>query len=1050
AGPPAPAAPAGDGPEPVAVVGIGCRFPGGVDGPESFWQLLREGRHAVTEVPADRWNIEDFTAEDPATPGRTNSRWGGFLDGVDRFDPGFFGIPPQEAARMDPQQRLLAEVAFEALEHAGLPAGRLAGTRTGVYVGISSFDHATRQLTDLDAIDAYTGTGSALSIAANRLSYLLDLRGPSMAVDTACSSSLVAVLQACDALARGDCELALAGGVNLVLSPAFAINFSKAGVMSADGRCKSFDASADGYVRSEGAGVVLLKPLSRALADGDPVHAVIRGGAVNQDGASNGLMAPSPQAQEAVLRAAHARAGVRPGQVHYVEAHGSGTILGDPIEAKALGAVLAAGRDPEHPCLIGSVKTNLGHMEAAAGIGGLIKAVLMVRERTVPPSLHYERPNPHIPFGELALRVADTLQPWPVPDAPAVAGVSSFGFGGTNAHLVVEEPPRPPVGEAPGAEPAGAVALAVSARDEGALRDLAARYEARLADPEPALTPRALASAAALRRTHHEHRLAVVGGSLPELRDALAAFGRGERHAGLSSGTGRAGWRPRPVFVFSGQGPRWWPLAADLLDTEPVAREVLRRCDALLRRHAAGWSLLDQLTADRADSRLLDTAVGQPALTAVQIALAALWRSWSVEPAAVVGHSVGEIAAAHVSGALSLEDALVIALRRGLALHDATGRGRMAVAGLGPDRAHEVLAGREAAPVWVAAGNSPGSTVFSGEETAVADLAKALEADGVYCRVLESVGFASHCPLMEPVADELRRLLTGLVPRATAVPMVSTVTGETVGGDRLDAEYWALNLTRPVQFDRAVTALADAGHDVFVEISPHPMLADAVTERLALQRGTADGVVVTSLRRDEPGRTAVLTGLGHLYSAGFPLDWARVYGPSAPLVDLPTYPWQRQRCRSGDASTTRRRPAHDGHPVLASFVHSAAEPRALHWSLPVDLDGFGYLRDHAVGGTPVLPAALLLDAVLAAARRALDDPAATVEDVRFTRMTVVPDTATAPTLQLVLFPGTAGTGSFRLYSRGGADDDWTEAAHGAYRRPAPGTADPAPTGTPLA
>ncbi|WP_326595008.1 SDR family NAD(P)-dependent oxidoreductase [Streptomyces sp. NBC_01803] len=1038
---PAPAVPGT--PEPVAIVGIGCRFPGGVDGPESFWRLLREGRHAVTEVPADRWSIEDYTAEDPATPGRTNSRWGGFLDGVDQFDPRFFGIPPQEAARMDPQQRLLAEVAHEALENAGLPADRLAGSRTGVFIGISSFDYGTRQLTELDAIDAYTGTGSVLSIAANRLSYLLDLRGPSMAVDTACSSSLVAVLQACDSLAKGDCDLALAGGVNLVLSPALAINFSKAGVMSADGRCKSFDAGADGYVRSEGAGVVVLKPLSRALADGDPIHGVIRGGAVNQDGASNGMMAPNPRAQEEVLRAAHARAGVRPEQVHYVEAHGSGTILGDPIEAKALGAVLAEGRDPARPCLIGSVKTNLGHMEAAAGIGGLIKATLMVRERTVAPSLHYERPNPHIPFGELSLRVADTLQPWPVPEDPAVAGVSSFGFGGTNAHLVVEEPPRPAAADGSGHH--GAVALTVSARDERALRDLAARYEARLADPEPGLTPHALASAAALRRAHYEHRLAAVGGTLPELRAALAAFGRGEQAAGLFAGTGRTGWRPRPAFVFSGQGPRWWPLAADLLDTEPVFRGVLERCDALLRRHT-DWSLLDQLTADRAASRLLDTAVGQPALCAVQIALAALWRSWGVEPAAVVGHSVGEIAAAHVSGALALEDALVIALQRGRALHAATGKGRMAVAGVTLDRAHEILAERKPGPVWVAASNSPGSTVFSGEETALENLAKALEADGVYCRVLESVEFASHSPLMEPVAGELWRLLTGLAPRAAAIPMISTVTGEAIDGDRLDAEYWALNLTRPVRFDAAVTALADAGHDVFVEISPHPMLDGAVTERLSLQPDAADGVVVASLRRDEPGRAALLGELGRLYSAGFPLEWARVHGPAAPMVDLPTYPWQRERCWSGDA-TRRRHPAHDGHPVLASFVRSAAEPRALHWSAPVDLEGFGYLRDHVVGGTAVLPASLVLDAALAAAREALGDPAATVENVRLTRMTMVPETAAAPTLQLVLFPETPDTGSFRLFTRGGEDDDWTEAAQGAYRRPRPGTGTGEGTGT---
>ncbi|WP_018385948.1 type I polyketide synthase [Wenjunlia vitaminophila] len=1060
AGPAAePAAPVAGQPEPVAVVGIGCRFPGGVDGPDSFWRLLCEGRDAVTEVPADRWKIADFTDEDPSVPGRTNSRWGGFVDGVDRFDPGFFGIPRQEAARMDPQQRLLAEVAHEALEDAGVPADRLAGSPTGVFVGISSFDYGTRQLQDLDGIDAYVGTGSALSIAANRLSYLLDLRGPSMAVDTACSSSLVAVLQACASLAQGDCDLAIAGGVNLVLSPAFAINFSKAGVLSADGRCKSFDAGADGYVRSEGAGVVVLKPLSRALADRDPIYGVIRGGAINQDGASNGMMAPNPRAQEAVLRAAYAKAGVRPQQVRYVEAHGSGTVLGDPIEAKALGAVLAEGRDPSEPCLIGSVKTNLGHMEAAAGIGGLIKTVLMVRHRTVPPSLHYDKPNPHIPFDELALRVADRLQPWPTSE-PALAGVSSFGFGGTNAHLVLEEPPRP---AAPDGDPGGAVALTVSARDPQALRQLAARYRDLLAEPEPGLTPAVFAAAATVRRTHHEHRLACVGDSLAELRDALDAFGRGEEAAGLSSGVRRVGWRPRPVFVFSGQGPRWWPLANDLLDTEPVFRGVLERCDALLRQHV-DWSLLEQLTADQAESRLLDTAVGQPALCAVQVALAALWRSWGVEPGAVVGHSVGEIAAAYVSGALSLSDALVVALHRGRALHAATGKGRMAVVGVTEERAREILAERRPGQVWVAASNSPGSTVLSGEDASLRALAAALEAEGVYCRVLESVEFASHCPLMEPVADELWRLLNGLAPRVGTVPMVSTVTGEVIEGDRLDAEYWARNLSQPVRFDHVVAGLAASGHDVFVELSPHPMLVDAVTERLSRQAGDeagsqgADrdepdttgfvGVVVSSLRRDESGRRSLLGELGRLYSAGFPVEWARVHGPVVPMTALPSYPWQRERCWFGEDSATRR-PAHHGHPVLHTFLRSAVEPGAHHWSVPAGLDGFGYLRDHQVGGTPVLPASLVLDAALAATREVLDVPGTVVEDVHLTRMTAVPETADEPTLQLVLVPGAADTGAFRLYSRAGQDDEWTEAAHGTYRGAGPDAGDAEPAGDPL-
>ncbi|HET7501766.1 MAG TPA: beta-ketoacyl synthase N-terminal-like domain-containing protein, partial [Kofleriaceae bacterium] len=434
-----PGAPA-RGPEPVAIVGIGCRFPGGVVDPPSFWRLLSEGHDAITQVPAERWNVDELVSDDPTAAGKTTTRWGGFLSGVDQFDPQFFGISPREAARMDPQQRLLAEVAWEAMEDAGLVPERLAGSPTGVFIGIATGDYGHLQFERLAQIDAYTGTGNAFSIAANRLSYLLDLRGPSMAIDTACSSSLVAVYQACAAIASGDCSLALAGGVNLVLSPALAINFSKAGAMAPDGRCKAFDARANGYVRAEGVGVVVLKPLSRAVRDRDRIYGVILGGAVNQDGRTNGLMAPNPHAQEAVLRAAYARAGVTPDLVQYVEAHGTGTLLGDPIEAKALAAVVSARRDRARPCLIGSVKSNFGHTEAAAGIAGLIKVALMLHHRQIPGSLHYREPNPHIPFDQLSLCVVEALQPWPASGGPALAGVSSFGFGGTNAHLVVQEP----------------------------------------------------------------------------------------------------------------------------------------------------------------------------------------------------------------------------------------------------------------------------------------------------------------------------------------------------------------------------------------------------------------------------------------------------------------------------------------------------------------------------------------------------------------------------------------------------------------------------------
>nr|WP_269455615.1 type I polyketide synthase [Micromonospora narathiwatensis] len=1089
-------------PEPVAIIGIGCRFPGGVDGPESFWRLLTEGRDAIREVPADRWDVEELHTDDPAVPGRTTTRWGGFLDRIDKFDPHFFGISAHEAARMDPQQRLLAEVTWEALEDAGVVAEDLAGSATGVFVGIATNDYGQLTFQDLDRVDAYTGTGNAFSIAANRLSYLFDLRGPSIAVDTACSSSLVAVHQAVASLARGDCTLAVAGGVNVVLSPALAINFSKAGAMAGDGRCKTFDARADGYVRAEGAGVVVLKPLSRAVSDHDPIYGVILGGAVNQDGRTNGLMAPNPHAQEAVLRSAYERAGVPPERVGYVEAHGTGTLLGDPIEAKALAAVACVDRDPRQPLLVGSVKSNLGHLEAAAGIAGLIKTALVLRHREIPPSLHYEQPNPHIPFARLALRVADRRQPWPAPDAPAVAGVSSFGFGGTNAHLVLGESPRAagiartsdaaaatggpltngrsgtngradvngradangridvngrtgahgPASDgtaADGSEPAergAARLLAISARTPEALRELAARYADRLAAPDAGAGLAAVCAAAATRRSHHEQRLACVGDSPDQLREALAAYAADEERAGLSWGGRRVGRHPKPVFMFSGQGPRWWPLTDDLLAV-PVFRDALEQCARALRQYV-DWSLLDLVTG-RADEQLLsDPAVAQPTLTAVQIALAALWRSWGVEPAAVVGHSVGEVAAAQVAGALSVPDAMRVAWQRGRVIRAAIGNGRMAVIGLPLDRTERLLAEREPGAVSVAASNGPESTVLSGDGTALAALAETVQAEGIFCRLLESVDYASHSPQMEPLRAELGALLDGLTPRPATVPIISTVTARPIEGTALDAGYWATNLRQPVLFDSAVTGLVDAGHDIFVEISPHAMLGDPVTERIARQQ--REGVVVGSLRRDESGHATILGELGRLYTAGHPVDWRRVHGPDVPMVALPAYPWQRDRHWITDEYPRPRRTGHRGHPVLETYVRSAAEPGGHHFSARIDLAGFGYLRDHVVEDTPVLPASLLLDAALSATRRLLDDPTAVVERIELTRITVVDELAEEDTLQLVLLPETGAGGALRIYSRGPTEPDgtWREVAHGRYGAGAPDQPDA--TAEPLA
>jgi acyl transferase domain-containing protein/acyl carrier protein len=871
----------------IAIIGIGCRLPGAAD-PEALWRLLRDGVDAITEVPTDRWDVDAFYDPDPAVPGKMNTRWGGFLEHLDQFDPHFFGIAPREAIHMDPQQRLLLEVAWEALEDAGQVPERLIDTRTGVFIGISTNDYGSIQMSDPTAIDAYAGSGSAMSIAANRLSYLLDLRGPSMAIDTACSSSLVAVHVACQSLMTGESSLALAGGVNVILSPGAAINFTKVGVMAQDGRCKTFDARANGYVRSEGAGVVVLKPLSRALADGDPIYAVIRGSAVNQDGRTNGILAPSRWSQESLLRDAYRRAGVSPGQVQYVEAHGTGTFLGDPIEAQALGTVLGTDRPAGSRCAIGSVKSNIGHLESAAGVAGLIKVALMLKHQMIPASLHFQEPNPEIPFDELPLRVAQTLKPWPEEPRPSLAGVSSFGFGGTNAHVVVEE--APPIPEAhPHSEdpaPGQAYLLPLSARSPEALRALAVAYRDFLAAAASGAgsSLQDVCYTASARRGHHDFRLAIVGHACEELVEQLETFLQEDGGTAIPRVREPQGPRRKLVFVFPGQGPKWWPLDGELLEREPVFRESLEHCDQLLSQQT-DWSLLGELTADEAETRLNETDVVQPALFAVQAALAALWLSWGIEPDAVVGHSMGEVTAAHVAGALTLEDALKVVLDRGRLIKRVAGQGKMAVVELSLEQAQSALAGYQDR-LSIAASNGPTSTVLSGEPAALEEVLTSLERKDVFSRLLASVDFASHSPQMEPLQNEFERALEGLQPQPSSVPIYSTVTGLVSDGLAFGSHYWARNLREPVLFSTALGQLLDDGHDIFLELSPHPVLLAAVSQCFH-QRGEEKSAL-PSLRRGEDGRAAMLGSLGALYTLGYPVDWSRLYPSGGECVRLPS------------------------------------------------------------------------------------------------------------------------------------------------------------------
>ncbi|MEO5730963.1 MAG: type I polyketide synthase, partial [Byssovorax sp.] len=834
--------------EPVAIIGIGCRFPGGAHSPEAFWQLLDEGRDAVQPL-ASRWELLG------AEPAEDVPRWAGLLTApVDAFDAAFFGISPREAQSLDPQQRLVLEIAWEALEHAGLPPHSLHGSRTGVFLGACSADYA-KVVSRLprEARDAYSTTGLFLSVAAGRVSYTLGFQGPCLTIDTACSSSLVSIHLACQSLRARESDLALAGGVNLLLSAEMMEGAARTQALAPDGRCKTFDASANGFVRGEGGGLVVLKRLSDAQRDGDTIWAVIRGSAVNQDGRSTGLTAPNVLAQQALLRDALQQARVEPGDIGYVETHGTGTSLGDPIEVEALRAMLGAPRADGGRCWLGAVKTNLGHLEGAAGVAGLIKTVLALHHERIPKNLHFRTLNPRLRVEGTALGLVNEPLPWPRSASPRFAGVSSFGISGTNAHVVLEEAPaKAPAASAP---ERAAELLVLSATSAAALDTAAARLRDHL-ESHPSMGLGDVAFTLATARSPLEHRLSLVATSREELREALTATAQGQTPPGATRGRAEAGGAPKVVFVFPGQGSQWLGMGRSLLVTEPVFGAVMETCDRAIQAEA-GWSLLSELAADEASSQLGRIDVVQPVLFAMEVSLAALWRSWGVTPDVVVGHSMGETAAAHVAGALSLEDAVKVICRRSRLLARISGQGEMAMVELTAAAAEAALRGHEDR-LSVAVSNSPRSTVLSGDPTALAEVLLALEARDIFCRRVK-VDVASHSPQVEPLRDDLMTALCDLQPREATIAMLSTVTGARVRGPELSAGYWMDNLRQPVRFAEAVQELLGEGHELFVEMSPHPILTASVeeTQRIAGQPGAA----LSSLRRERDERPMLLESL---------------------------------------------------------------------------------------------------------------------------------------------------------------------------------------------
>ena len=1031
--------------EPIAVVGMSCRFPGASD-LEAYRRLLAEGREGRREIPADRWDVDAFYDPVAGTPGTMATRYGGFIDDIDRFDAGLFRLTPREVEAMDPQHRLLLELAWEAFESAGMPPRRIAGSQTGVYVGISTFDYLDQ--VDQRAPDGYTNTGLTHSAGAGRLSFFFDLKGPCEALDTACSSSLVAVHNACQSLRSNEIDCALAGGVNAIVSPYGHVGFSQAGMMSPDGRCKTFDARADGYARSEGCGMVVLKRLSDARRDGDIIHAVITGSAVNHDGRSQGFTAPSGLAQRDLVQRAWNGAGHGPTEIDYVEAHGTGTALGDPQELSALGAAFR-GRESAERVVVASAKSNLGHLEAAAGIAGLIKLVLMVRDGEVFPHLHLQQTSPNIDLRSLPLLIPTERRPWGA-RAKRVGGVSSFGFSGTNAHVIVESAPEDAdagaeggtapeasAGDAADATDAtdatdraragdgageGALAAAplpprpvdivpLSARTRTALAALAGRWSRHVRE-RASDTVADLAFTASTGRHHFDHRAAVVAGSRRELEAALRALHHGNQDGSLLHADGRSPAQPRVAFLFTGQGAQHPGMGKALYAHEPVFREALDACEAGLRTHLPR-SLLEVMFASGDDATIHETRYAQPALFALEYALCRLWESFGVKPWAVLGHGVGELAAACVAGALSLDDAFVLVATRGRLMQELPRNGAMMSMRCGVAQVREAAAAY-GDRVSIAAINGPQSTVVSGEREAVHAVGDALQQAGIEVRAL-IVSHAFHSALMDPMLDAFEAEARGLSYQPPRCRLISNLTGVAFGdGEAPDARYWRRHVREPVRFEDGMRALAAAGATAFLEIGPQPMLTGMARMFLGAAGEADTRVWLPSLIQGGDDLRRMMDSAAALYVHGVDLDWAGIHA-RRPVhrVSAPTYAFERRRywIEPSQRSQPDRPRIAGGHPLLGQRLPSPLATAQFEATLGAETPA--YLSDHRIYGLPVFPAAGHVELALAAVRAAAGERPCELENVRIERAMILPEGGLRR-VQVLLAPQDAGDGELRF------------------------------------
>ncbi|MEH2361779.1 type I polyketide synthase [Nostoc sp.] len=1000
--------------EPIAIVGVGCRFPGGVNDPESFWGILRDGVDTISQIPGDRWNIDEYYDSNPDTPGKIYTRSGGFLNQIDQFDPQFFGISPREAQSLDPQQRLLLEVSWEALENAGQPVEDLINSNTGVFIGIGQNDYAQRQLNagNPSRISTYDGTGNGFCFASGRLSYILGLQGPNLAVDTACSSSLVSIHLACQSLQAGECNLALAGGVQLILSPEVTLFLSRAQALSPDGRCKTFDASANGYGRGEGCGILVLKRLSDAVANGDRILALIRSSAVNHNGTSSGLTVPSKKAQEDLVRQALANARVSPHEVDYVETHGTGTILGDPIEVRALGTVYGKGRSSDRPLLIGSVKTNIGHLEAAAGVAGLIKVILALQHKHIPPHLHYQKPNPHINWQQIPVKVVQSLTSW-TSDKPRLAGVSSFGISGTNAHLILESAPEHQ--KISNEEQRPLHLFTITAKTPTALKQLAQRYINHLGN-YPSLPIGDLCFSANTGRSDFRHRLSVVAASTDELEKKLTAFVTGQTVAGLSQRQTSGNRLPKVAFLFTGQGSQYVDMGRQLYETHPGFQQTLNYCAEILRPYL-DRSLLEILypatdeksQLNASESQLQATAYTQPALFALEYALYQVWKSWGVEPTVVMGHSVGEYVAACVAGVFSLEDGLKLIAHRARLMQSLPATGTMVAVFAEQEQVKQIIQ-PYSHQVAIAAINGPQHCVISGESQAIEAISAILQAKKITTKQLK-VSHAFHSPQMEPMLAAFEQVARQISYSTPQIELIANLTGQPANQSIATPEYWCNHVRQTVQFAASLDTLIQKGCELLVEIGAKPTLLGMIRQCLTPEM-MEQVALLPSLRANTDDWQQLLQSLGQLYVHGVSIDWFEFdkYYSRSRLI-LPNYPFERQRYW---IEARQRQFTAKIHPLLSSKFQSPLLQETFFES-DCSLDELPFLQDHKVYEQVVVPGAFHLALLLGASELTFNTKGCVIQDVVFTQAMVMPETG-GRKIHLSIIPNDQLGAAFELIS----------------------------------